>query len=109
MAFQYSDALVTTYFSSVLVNYLFTDKPILILDKGYLDKHKNQVDYQEEAWYKASYIANDEKAANDFIDMIIAGKDERKVETMPYRQYMQRGFDGKVCERIASFIEDNLK
>ena len=47
--------------------------------------------------------------ANDFIDMIIAGKDERKVETMPYRQYMQRGFDGKVCERIASFIEDNLK
>ena len=80
-----------------------------ILDKGYLDKHKNQVDYQEEAWYKASYIANDEKAANDFIDMIIAGKDERKVETMPYRQYMQRGFDGKVCERIASFIEDNLK
>lgn len=109
MAFRYSDALVTTYFSSVLVNYLFTDKPILILDKGYLDKHKNQVDYQEEAWYKASYIANDEKAANDFIDMIIAGKDERKVETMPYRQYMQRGFDGKVCERIASFIEDNLK
>lgn len=105
-AFNISDVLVTTFCSSILVNYLFTDKPVLILDKGYFDLKENEIEFRDEAWYKASYIANDEDTGRKFIDMIMEGRDDKKAEKLPYRQFMQQGFDGKVCERIVSFADD---
>lgn len=108
-AFNISDALVTTFCSSILVNYLFTDKPVLILDKGYCNMKDNEIDFRDEAWYKASYIANDEDAGRQFIDMIMEGRDDKKVEKLPYRKFMQQGFDGKVCERIVAFVDGAFK
>ncbi len=106
-AFCISDALITTFCSSVQINYLLTDKPVLILDKGYLGAESNDIDFQEEAWYRAAYTANSKKECEDFIDMMIDGRDDQKEEKLPYRQFMQQGFDGKVCERIAAFAEQN--
>ena len=105
-AFNISDTLITTFCSSILVNYLFTDKPVLILDKGYFDLKDNQIDFQDEAWYKASYTTNDEDTGRKFVDMILEGRDDKKAEKLPYRKFMQQGFDGKVCERIASFADE---
>lgn len=106
-AFCVSDSLITTFHSSVQINYLFTDKPVLILDKGYLGAEENGVDFREEAWYQAAYAANSQKECEDFIDMILEGRDDKKKEKLPYRRFMQQGFDGKVCERIAAFVEQN--
>lgn len=103
-AFCISDALISTFSSSVQINYLFTEKPILILDKGYLGI-KNEINFQEEAWYKAAYAANDEKACKEFVDMIMDGRDDKREEKLPYRQFMQQGFDGRVCDRIVQFID----
>lgn len=108
MAFNISDALVTTFCSSVQINYWFTGKPVLILDKGYLGWEGNQIDFQEEPWYKAAYAANDGETCREFIDMVIDGRDDKKQEKLPYRRFMQQGFDGKVCERIATFIDKRL-
>lgn len=85
---------------------MFTDKPVLILDKGYFDLKDNQIDFQDEAWYKASYTTNDEDTGRKFVDMILEGRDDKKAEKLPYRKFMQQGFDGKVCERIASFADE---
>lgn len=103
--FNISDALVTAFYSSILVNYLFTDKPVLILDRGYFNMKDDGIDFRDEAWYKASYAANDEVAGRKFIDMIMDCREDEKVEKWPYRKFMQQGFDGKVCERIAAFVE----
>lgn len=109
IAFNVSDALVTSFSSSVQINYLFTDKPVLILNKKFWKWGENEVDFQEEAWYKAAYAANDEKACREFVDMIIDGRDDKKEEKLPYRRFMQQGFDGRVCERIAKFIDGKIE
>ncbi len=100
-AFNISDALVTPFCSSILVNYLFTNKPILILD----NMKDSKIDFRQEAWYKASYVASDEETGRKFIDMIMENRDDKKDEKLPYRKFMQQGFDGKVCERIAAFVD----
>ncbi len=109
VAFNISDALVTSFCSSVQINYLFTDKPILILDKGCWRWGENKINFQEEAWYKAAYVANDDKKGREFIDMIMDSRDDKREEKLPYRQLMQQGFDGMVCERIAKVINEKFK
>lgn len=105
-AFCCSDAMISAFIASVQVNYLFTDKPVLILDKGYFGlKEKNKIAFQDEAWYRAAYTANSEKECREFLEMVLDGRDDKKEEKMPYRQLMQQGFDGKVCQRIAEFVE----
>lgn len=106
-AFCISDAMVTVYYSSILINYLFTDKPVLILDKGFYHED-NKIDFSDEAWYKASYVTNDEESGRAFIDMIMDGRDDEKEDKLPYRKFMQQGFDGMVCERIADFADKNF-
>ena len=108
VAFNISDALVTSFCSSVQINYLFTDKPVLVLDKKCWNWGENKIDFREEAWYKAAYVANDEKVGRKFVDMIMDGKDDKREEKLPYRQVMQKGFDGMVCERIAKFADGKL-
>lgn len=104
MAFKVSDALISWFFSSVLVNYLFTGKHVLILDKELHDiKGTDEMNFREEAWYKASYVAKNDKLAMDFVDMVIAGRDDKRQEQLLYRQFMQQGFDGNVCRRIVNF------
>lgn len=103
-AFCISDALISIYCASVQINYLFTDKPILILDKGYLE---SKIDFEEEPWYQAAYTANNEKECLEFIEMVMDGRDDKKEEKLPYRRFMQQGFDGKACQRIAEFAEKN--
>lgn len=109
IAFKVSNALVTSFATSVQINYLFTDKPVLILDREFWKWGENGVDFQEEEWYKAAYVAHDERTCREFVDMIMDGRDDQREDKLPYRQFMQQGFDGRVCERIAEFIDQRLE
>lgn len=41
------------------------------------------------------------------IDMIMDGRDDEKIEKLPYQKFMHQGLDEKACERIALFAETN--
>ncbi len=96
-----SDALISDLEVSLNLNYLYYQKPILLIMK------ENQVgDYEEQAWYKAMYKAKDIDEVKAFIDMIARGDDDKKEELQAYKEYMTGKFDGKVCERIFDFVEN---
>ncbi len=103
-SFQISDALITTPFSSVVANYLFMDKPVLLFE----DEREPLEDYSKEAWYRASYVAVKEEDGKRFIDMIMEGRDDRWQEQALYRSLMKKNYDGKVCERIVEFLNSKI-
>ena len=78
-----------------------------ILDRGYLNIKNDKIDFWDEPWYKASYVANIEDVGRKIIDVIMDGRNDEKVEKLPYQKFMQQGFGRKVCERIALFAETN--
>ena len=107
-AFQVSDALICPLLCSVAVNYMFTEKPVLLLEGNRFDNRSQHVPtYETEPWYKASYIAKAEQEIMDFVRMVKAGgdTDEKK---MSNRRYMQRGLDGNVSKRIVQYFEDKV-
>ena len=61
-SFQLSDALITSVYSSIAVNYLYLDKPVCILDSDY-DFAKAAIDYRQETWYKSADIVFEEQRA----------------------------------------------
>lgn len=77
------------------MNYLFTDKPVLILDKGYFDLKDNQIDFQDEAWYKASYTTNDEDTGRKFVDMILEGRDDKRLRNCHTESLCSKGLTEK--------------
>lgn len=103
-SFQISNALITTPYSSLVANYLFTGKPVLISENG----RKPLEDYSKEAWYQASYVAMRKEDGMEFVDMIMDNRDDEELEKAPYRKMMKKNYDGKVCERIESFVSGKL-
>lgn len=109
-AFDTSDALISAPFSSVMVNYLYTGKPVCIYLNDTVDavyKLAEQV-CQQEAWYQSAYIGQDEEGVLEFMKMIGEGLDVRKEELAVYRKHIINHFDGAVCNRIYDYF-DNLK
>ena len=105
-AFNASTAMIGMAIFCVPVNYIFANKPLLLLDGELNMYHKVMaMEYQNEAWYKACYIADEEKKIEDFIRMIDEGKDYLAWEQKPYRDIMNRNFDGNVCERVYQTFE----
>ncbi len=106
-AFKISDAMISTVLCSLYVNYLMTDKPILLLDEKRFDRRTQYVnDYNEDPWYKACYIARTDKDISDFIDMVNRGGDILREVHMQYRIYIQKNFDGMVCQRIVEYFKN---
>lgn len=104
-SFAISDALIVHVGASLCVNYLYTQKPLLLVEQ-FTDIFKGKPDFREEAWYKAGYVAAKAEDIVDFIDMIRRGEDVKREEQSPYRELMTKHFDGKVCERIYNYFED---
>ncbi|SEQ14959.1 CDP-glycerol glycerophosphotransferase family protein [Butyrivibrio sp. TB] len=98
-----SDALISDIEVSLNLNYLYYQKPILLIIK-----EVQYGDYEDQAWYKAMYKARNTDEVISFISMIEAGKDYEKEQLQPYRDYMTSLFDGQVCERIYDFVENRL-
>ncbi len=105
-AFNASTAMIGMAIFCVPVNYIFTGKPLLLLDgKLNMYYHCMAMEYREEAWYKACYIAEEEREIEAFIRMICRGEDELAQEQRPYKDRMNRNFDGNVCERVYQALE----
>lgn len=95
-----SDALISEIEISLNLNYLYYQKPVLLIMR------ETQVgDYEEQAWYKAMYKARTYEEVENFIGMVDKGEDYQKENIQLYREYMTKGFDGLVCERIYNYIE----
>lgn len=105
-AFKISDAMIGMAIFCVPMNYIFMQKPLLLLD-GNLNMYNKSMalEYKNEAWYKAGYIAEDKTKIEEFIDMIVADKHYLQQKQMPYVDKMNQGFDGTVCDRIYDFFE----
>ena len=105
-SFKISDAMIGMAIFCVPVNYLFTKKPLLLLDDE-LNMYNGWIsmDYTREAWYRSAYIADTKDKIKDFIDMVRAGRDDFAQEQERYRYEMNRNFDGNVCSRIYQLLE----
>lgn len=104
-SFQLSDAMITDVFSSVLVNFLYLDKPVCICDSE--EEYKKAVlDYRQEAWYKSADIAFEDNDVLEFMKKVCRGGALISEEQKMYRQQMTSGFDGQVCKRIFDYFEE---
>ena len=100
-AFNISTAMIGMAIFAVPINYIFTNKPLLLLD-GELNMYHQciSLEYQEEAWYKACYIADNSKEIENFINMIDSNENYFLQEQKPYRDIMMKNYDGGVCDRV---------
>lgn len=103
-AFKISHACVSGVISSIMLNYLYTGKPLCFYDVR--DKHP-VINFRQEAWYKAAYIV-DEKDVLEFVKMVRSGASFEKYESERYRRRVVRNFDGRVCDKIYNFFEEKL-
>lgn len=101
-AFKVSDALVSRWISSIMVNYLYTGKPVCFLDNS---NEKPVINFRREAWYKSLYAVRDEEEMFSFLEMVSYGGDWGKLELAEYRQEVVSNFDGKVCDRIYDYFQ----
>ncbi len=109
VSFQISDALIAAVNSSVMINYLYTGKPICLY--GQEEVYQMAVmDYRQEVWYKSVNNALSEERVIEFIESIERGETLMDEEKKRYRNYVTSNFDGHVCERIYNFfIETEYK
>lgn len=106
VAFRISNALISSVQSSVMINYLCTNKPIcLYCYDNYVDTVEWTMNYRNEIWYKSAYSALREEEVLDFIKRIEAGEKVISDEQTRYHRYITSNFDGKMCQRIYNFFE----
>lgn len=105
VAFKISDALITNQVCSVIVNYLYTEKPVCFYDNNEKYYRQCEVDYRQETWYKSAYIASDGVGVMEFVKMIRNGEDSNKEELAVFRRQVVHDFDGRVCDRIYDYFE----
>ncbi len=99
VASSVSDALISNVEVSLNLNYLYYQKPILLILKD------SQIgDYEDQAWYMAMYKASSREDIEKFLCMVEKGEYLDKESLDSYRKYMTMGFDGHVCDRIYEFV-----
>ena len=104
VAFQISDALIASLHSSVMVNYLYTGKPICT-HGGKKTYQQAVIDYKEELWYKCAYNVVSDKEVLDFVKMVDCNEYSLQEEQIEYRRRIISNFDGEVCNRIYTYFE----
>lgn len=105
-SFSASTAMIGMAIFCVPINYIFTQKPLLLLD-GRLNVYNgwSPMSYQDEAWYKSCSIAENLGDIEKFIKGVTAEADYCTPEQKIYRQEMNRDYDGKVCSRIYDVLQ----
>lgn len=104
VSFQISDAMIGSLDSSVVINYLYMEKPVCLFCRQKL--YQNAVmDYREELWYKCSYNVSDIDQVLEFIKRVELGEVLITKEQETYRKCLKTGFDGAVCNRIFEYFE----
>lgn len=103
-SFWLSSALVSGSYTSVMVNYLYTEKPVCIYDSTEMYA-RAVIDYRKEIWYKCAYVTYVEGEVLKFIDMVKYENNFEDRQSMVYRADMLKHFDGKVCDRIYNCLK----
>lgn len=104
-SFWLSDALLTKTFASAMINYLYLDKPICVLDSEQ-DFEEAAMNYRQEMWYKSADNAFGDDDVLRFFQKIISEENTRNEEQEGYRRQVISGFDGRVCSRIFNYFEE---
>lgn len=105
-AFNLSDGFISYPLCSLVINYLYTGKPLCIYETHL--ETKVAINYRKEAWYKSAYIALCEKQILEFIEVIRNGREKQEQQQSAYRQQVTSNFDGKVCDRIYEYFEKKI-
>lgn len=106
LAFQCSDALITD-FSSIIAQYMLTEKPVLWLRKAQEaeqnnpDEHPIRIDCLDQA------VSPEEIAA--FIDRVLKGIDPTKEERLKVMREDLPSADGHIGERLCELLLEELK
>lgn len=103
-AFQVSDAFIGDLQNSVIVNYLYTGKPVCLYSRDEVYESA-VIDYRKECWYKCSDVASKKEDIFEFISKVEGGGDIISREQMQYRKFVTSNFDGRVCSRIYEYFE----
>lgn len=109
MSFQYSDALISDW-SSMLTQYILTEKPILLLEKV----QENVSRAQAENLDYIVHVDHLEHAATieqivEFIEQVVKGVDSTKEKRLQIIKDGMPEADGHVGERVCSLLLDELK
>ncbi|MCI8899233.1 MAG: hypothetical protein HFH76_01215 [Lachnospiraceae bacterium] len=107
VSFKISDALIAALHGSIMVNYLYTGKPVCIYG-GIKSLQSMVIDYREELWYKCAQATFDPEAVLEFIRETERGRTIHGKEQLMYRRYITNGFDGQVCQRIYNYFEEGI-
>lgn len=107
VSFKISDALIAALHGSIMVNYLYTGKPVCIYG-GIKSLQSMVIDYREELWYKYAQATFDPEAVLEFIRETERGRTIHGKEQLMYRRYITNGFDGQVCQRIYNYFEEGI-
>ncbi len=93
-----SDAMISDY-SSLIPQYVFTEKPVLCLFKK--PKRENLMIYCD---YLSSYFVEDDKSVENFIEMVLNGEDPGKEERLKNARQSVCNPDGTCGKRIIKYI-----
>lgn len=109
-AFNVSDAFISDIAVSLTANYLYWNKPILLYNNEVEVKGRwyEPANYEAEPWYLASYHGFTPEDIRNFVEMVERGEDTDYQKHKEYYDYMAKHFDGKVCERIVDYFENEV-
>jgi len=108
-SFNASTAMIGMAIFCVPVNYIFTQKPLLLLDDRLnIYNGRSSMSYQDEAWYKSCFIAKKLEDIDEFIKGVISDDHYCTLGQENYRKEMTRNYDGKVCGRIYDALKINV-
>ncbi|MDW0116945.1 CDP-glycerol glycerophosphotransferase family protein [Sporosarcina thermotolerans] len=106
MSFNYSDALISDY-SSLLAQYLLTEKPII-----WVKKNKEEIVSDETQYiFPINHLeqATSLREIQDFIDRVKSGVDTTKNKRLQIIQEEMSGADGRIGERVSELLMKNLQ
>lgn len=102
--FMQSDAMIHDC-CSFIVEYMYTDNPVLFLDNG-SNHTSNMTSFAKEA-FNLQYKASNEAAILQFINDVLANKDSMREERMRYKNNYLIPRNGSACSNIISAILGN--
>lgn len=102
VAISVSDAMISDY-SSLVIQYNFTGKPSYLLTGK--SEYRN---YQVYGDYFSNYFREDGERLEDFLEMLLEGKDFKKEERIRYAKESIVNADGSCGEKVHKMIYEKV-
>lgn len=102
-AFSVADAIITDAYCGITCSALPLLKPMCLLYRN-----KDDLPYHQEI-EESCYSARSVSDIQTFVEMVIAGKDEKALVHKRMAEKCIKNFDGKNGERIKNFLKDKIQ